>query len=661
MWHRPARHRWVWLFSVGLILVRASTAVGLIDPQLQPSHLAQRHRAVVGCTVAGADYDSGLVTLEVTKVCFGRFAPKQVTIGVREVDVDEDSLLDETEEGDTVVAFVGKLRRRHEQDVLLYAGSQWHEVKIVDLQQPAKWEWLAALGDEMVGTFNGAAAQLLRMMVDAAAGRDYFPARPLVQFRKPLELGRFAAPVRGVALHDINGDGSIDAYACHRQGNRAYLQTAPLTFADRTTALGLEGIRSKSCSLADVNADGHVDLLADGAIYLGSPDGFTRSSLLPAVANRDVKCAALVELTGDGYPDVLVSRLGGGLAFYRNPGAKGGPLVDATAAVGLDKKAAGAGGTGFFAWGHFDGDYLPDIYYAAGKGLILRQQKDGTFAPVDFRYRFDYEVSGTDEPGMTGAGCFASLWTPDSRDLVAAGDMHLTVLTRRGDELADLTRYGNEIRLARVRQLATLAEDLNADGYVDLLTITRDAHAANVFHCNRGYGSYMLSELYMAYDGLPGRAFGLGAWGIAAGDVNDDGLTDLLFGGADGVLRLSLNDAIRHDLRKPTEHPTSLERVLSRTRLLTVRMRGKRGVLGAEVTVCDTDGRVVARRTTGAQVLTGCRGPNTVNLAIRRPAPHRLSVRFSDGTVRTWPVDLTRQKRVVIDAEHADAQEASAR
>lgn len=310
--------------AIGLVLASVSAAVGLVNPQLQPSHLIERHRAVIGCEATDVDYDKGLVTLQVTKVCFGQFAPKQVTIEVPEVDFDEDSLLDEVEKGDTVVALAGKLRRRHEQDVLLYAASQWHDVKIIDLKQPTRWQWNEALGDEMVDTFNGAPERLMQMMVDAAAGRYYFPARPLIKFREPLELDRFAGPIRGVALRDLNGD------------------------------------------------------------------------------------------------------------------------------------------------------HLPDIYYAAGKGLILLQQKDGTFSPTDSRYRFDYKASGTDEPGMTGAGCFASLWRPDGRELVAAGDMHLSILTRRGDKLADLTRYGNEIRLGRVRQLATLPEDLNADGYVDLLTVSCD-------------------------------------------------------------------------------------------------------------------------------------------------------------------------------------------
>jgi hypothetical protein len=113
-----------WLFATSLLLAWISPAVGLVNPQLQPSHLIERHQAVAGFEATKVDYDKGLVTLAAVKVCFGQFAPKTVTIDVPEVDFDEDSLLDELAEGDTVVAYIGKRRRRHEQDVLLYTGSQ---------------------------------------------------------------------------------------------------------------------------------------------------------------------------------------------------------------------------------------------------------------------------------------------------------------------------------------------------------------------------------------------------------------------------------------------------------------------------------------------------------------------------------------------------------
>ena len=72
--------------------------------------------------------------------------------------------------------------------------------------------------------------------------------------------------------------------------------------------------------------------------------------------------------------------------------------------------------------------------------------------------------------------------------------------------------------------------------------------------------------------------------------------------------------------------------------------------LGADVRLTDAAGRLAGRRVIGSQVLTGCRGPDTINLAVREAGEYTLSVRFSDGATRTWPVDLRTEKRAVVAA-----------
>ena len=633
-----------------LLFLGAATALALVKPELQPSHLVTRHRAVVGGRITRVDEDKGLVVFRVTHVCTGEFKPKTVTIRVPEAEGDEESLLADAREGHAVVAYVSKTRRRHERDGLLYCGRQWHDVQIADLADQSVWTWREALGDEMTGTFNGAPEQLLAMMLDVRSGRAFFPAYPTVKFRPERALGRFDGPIRGVALYDVDGDGKLDVYACHEKGGRLYLQTGKLAFEDHTARLGLAGVRGVSCSFGDVNADGRADLLVDGILYLGSEGGFRRSTLLPAGANERVKCAALVEIDGDGYPDVVLSRLERGLAVYLNPGAKGGAFRDATAASGLASPACGAGQTGFFAPGDWNGDARTDLYYAIRKGLILVQNAKGRFAPIPHRIDFDYRTSGSREPGLTGAGCFAPLWRPDRWDLVAAGDMHVTIYTNERGRPRDVTGLGNETRIARVSQLATLAEDLNMDGRVDLFTVTRAADASNVYHANRGYGSYMLSELYADYDAFPGKGYPTGAWGAAAGDADGDGATDLLLGGVDGVLRLLLSDAFGHPLRQPREHPTALQKTLRQTCVLTVKVTGPLGVVGADVRLTDEAGRVVRRHVIASQVLTGCRGPDAVCLAVRQPGTYRLTVRYADGLARTWRVALGKKQRVTRTA-----------
>jgi hypothetical protein len=486
------------------------------------------------------------------------------------------------------------------------------------------------------------------MMEDKADGRLFFPALIFDQFKAPQLIGKFDKPVHGVAMYDFNKDGRMDIYACSAAGDRLYMQTSPLVFTDCTKELGLAGAASTSVNVADIDGDGRADLLLDGVIWKQGADGhFSKTKLLPAPTKHKILCSVFADINGDGYPDVLVSYRDGGIALYLNPGVKGGPFIDATKAAGLDKPECGAGGTGWLMVGDWNNDGHPAIFYSSGGGFLLVQNKTGFFCPADAQMGFDFKT-GEGEAGLTGAGCFGAVWKNDRQDLVFPLDTGLTILVNDNGEVFNGASYGNELQLLTSEQLPMIAEDLNADGNVDLFVGSRGGNP-NTYYVNRGYGTFMIPARYKPTV-FPGTAHQSGAWGIAAGDVNGDGANDLLLGGVDGDLTLIVNDTLR--LREPAEHPTAQQQKLEQTCILSVQVTGKLGVFGATVTIADDKGRIVGRRDIGSNSATGCQGPDTVNLAVREPGLHQVTVRFSDGVIRKWPLQVGKVKHVQIIASH---------
>jgi hypothetical protein len=506
-----------------------------------------------------------------------------------------------------------------------------------------------------------------------ASGRYYFPAKPMARFRK-LSIRKFAKPLRGVALYDVDADGDLDAYGCCEAGDRLYMQAEPGKFVDRTEALGLGKVAGVSCSFADVDADGKPDLLSGGVVYRGTKGGFARSELLPAAARRDVYSSALVDVNGDGYPDAVVSRRAGGLAVYMNPGSKGGAFTDVTKKLALDQEDQGAGGTGYFEPGDWDGDGRTDFLYAAGEGTLLLQGKDGTFEGVplseeegDFGGMGDgmpgEEPFADDEESSLGAAAFGPLWRHDRSSFLLPVGEQTQLLAYSDGRPEDVTKYGNEIQDPAHGLLMAVAEDFTADGTVDAYVASRFPGQKALYLMNRGYGSFMLSEKYAEWKVVPPEIYNRGAGGLAAGDATGDGANDLLFGGLDGSLVLLVNDALA--ARKPKERPKYHEAKLLQTRILTVIVRGRTGVIGAAVSLATADKRVVAVRRIGSNVGTGCRGPDATSIAVREPGTYTLAVRFSDGAVLTRTVDLTAKAKahqvIIADRETAKANLAEAR
>jgi len=618
-----------------------TTASALVNPSLQPADLFDRYEKVVLLKTTALDNDKSTATLEITGLAKGEFPAKQVVLTATG-DAAMDAFRALAVTGVEVVAYVGAKGRAGADTVLFYLGGEgrWQKGTMTvpgDAHTPARWNWTADLDKDMYGTFNGHPGRLAELMIDMSNHRAFFPARPFDQFKDDQIVGTFDKPVRGVALYDFNGDGRLDIYAASDAGGRLYLQQDNLTFTDATHESGLDGIRGCSVSVADANLDGRPDLLINGKLYLqDAKGGFHPSADVPADANQNVKMAAFVDLNHDGYPDIVISKINGGLHAYLNPGTKPGPYTDATTGLGLDAPACGAGLTGFFIPGDWDGSGKTTLFYGVKGGLLLVSNPQGKFKPLPSKIPYDFSSLGEDS-ALTGAGCFAATWMPDSPDYIFAHDGGVNILSKVNGKPFDGGQFGNEIIVSTFECLAAAAEDLNADGRVDIYAISRKAGSPNGYYVNRGHGSFIASLRYKP-KAIPGPAHQQGALGVAIGDVNGDGANDILLGGTDGKLTLLFNDTL--SLRQPKESSTAQEKVLEQTGIVSVRVVGPRGVIGARVTLRDKDGHTVTVRDIGCNVATGCAGPDTLNLAVRQPGEYKLTVRYSDGFTCDKPITI---------------------
>ena len=640
--------------------VFACTANAVINPALQPDVYFQKYDNVVvleidainaeaaelKCTVVEAIKGNYPVGQPVDIVFQGALAPQ---VGERE---EEGSLA----KGDRFPVFAGKpSRRKSRRQVRMYADEflvgEVQETNLfhIGLSEDVETDSEGQKVNTLAGIYCGMTSQLIKMLEDMAADRDYYPRKAFVKFQPDLLIDELEQSVEGLAMYDLNGDGMEDIVACSPAGDRVYLQVEPMKFANMTDKLGVKSA-SVSCSVADVDADGLTDLLLGTTLYKGKFDktySLEQSEGLKA-GSEGLKSASFVELNGDGFPDVVASVAGKGLSAFINSG-KG---VFEVAALGLP-----SAGNGYFIPGDWNGDAKTDLFFSEGNGYILVQGKDGKFVAVDHDIGFSFRT-GMDEYGKTGAGVFVPTYRPGHMDLVVPIEKDWLIIENNDGVPSDITIWGNEISEGSDYHLATVSADLNVDGYMDIYTVC-DQQKENRYIINRGYGSYMHAKVHVDEKPLfNGSAHGGGGRSVAVGDINDDGAPDILIGNEQGQVFLILNDTL--SMRQEGELLKKDDKRLLNVRLCSVRVLGSKGLVNAKVRLLDETGNVVLRKDLGGNVATGCASPNTACFVVRQPGKYKLNVVYADGYKRDYDVDLTTEKRVSIIAERSDGGDGDA-
>jgi hypothetical protein len=400
----------------------------------------------------------------------------------------------------------------------------------------------ALLGIHLV---SSAASQLLVIDPATGLGAASVPiARPLSGLTiAPCPAPCFAPPAShaaggglpmSIAVVDMNGDGLLDVVTANAStvDVSVLLGNGDGTFqAARRFPAGGSFSQLSGLAVGDLDGDGFPDVvtgdrptqrvvvfLNDGAGGLGPATPFPVGGL-----GNTLNAMAIGDLTGDGIPDVAAGQFftEGSVSVLAGDGAGGFAPPVATPAFRFGIRA--------LAIGDVDGDGLPDVATGHADGTVVLLYGDGAGGfPRSLVTRPVDAASALDIADATGDGRL---------DIVATGfeGSRLAVLPSNG-----LAGLGPAISLSvgpgAHNPVGVAVGDLTGDGVADLVTANFRSASISVLVGDGRLG--FRSGLQSPYPVAPG-----GASGVALGDLNGDGLIDVVVADPTGTVIVLTNQS----------------------------------------------------------------------------------------------------------------------
>ena len=429
----------------------------------------------------------------------------------------------------------------------------------------------------------------------------------------------------GVVAADLDNDGWVDLYVLNLGANQLWRNEGDGTFSDRTEASGTGDPRwSVAAAAADYDGDFDLDLFVVNYLNFSLA---THKTCLTERGEVDYCLPSAYQPA----PDALLVNDGSGR------------FEDATVAAGLAAARPG-NGLGILA-ADLDGDRRLDFYVAndlmpnhlwlnRGNGELVEDGLiSGAALNADGEAEASMGVAAGDYDGDGDPDLFLTHFHRETNTLYRNDSQPGSAQFRDRTNATDLGRPSWD-----ATAFGTAFVDLDNDGWLDLAAV----NGAVTFAAGRPRTKddpFPLDQPNQAFlnvaDGAGGRRFEpaaaglldgetpLVSRGLAAGDVDNDGDTDLVITNNNGPARLLLNQ-------------TGTEGDWIGVAPVLGAPRGRRPASGVTVRVHRAGAPPLVRLAGGGGSYASWGDPR-VTVPAGGPGVDRIEVQWTDGTIEEWP------------------------